>query len=89
MKGCGIMNNMFKFVPIDITDLIAITALSIGFVMSIWNNMLELAMSLATGFFGYIGGYTSGTSKTVERRPPQLNECDFPKITMNEETIKK
>jgi hypothetical protein len=44
---------------------------------------------LATGFFGYIGGYTSGTSKTVERRPPQLNESDFPKITLNEETTKK
>lgn len=88
--------NSLKILPVDLTDLISITALSIGFVMSIYNNMLELSMSLATGFFGYIGGYTSGSNKTIERKTTNpdvlktvLDDDTSPKITVNEESTKK
>jgi hypothetical protein len=87
--------NSLKVLPVDITDLIAITALSIGFVMSIWNNMMELSMSLATGFFGYIGGYTSGSNKTIERKPHDMTKFTLDEdispevITNNEESSKK
>ena len=78
------MNNPFKFVPIDLTDLIAITALSIGFVMSINAGMNELSMSLATGFFGYIGGYTSGSSKSTEKKqPPQISQEPYADVIVN------
>lgn len=58
---------MFKFHPVDLTDLIAITALSIGFILAILGTMNELSMSPATGFFGYIGGVATGTSKTTKQ----------------------
>ena len=58
---------MFKFTPIDMTDLIAILALGIGFILSILYNMNELAMSIATGFFGYIGGVVNGNAKAQEK----------------------
>jgi hypothetical protein len=54
---------MFKFNQIDLTDLIAIIALSAGFVLSIIYGMNELSMSIATGFFGYIGGVYTGSQK--------------------------
>jgi len=81
------MNNPFKFVPIDLTDLIAIGALSIGFVMSIHAGMNELSMSMATGFFGYIGGYTSGTSKSTEKKqPPQISQEPYADVIVNTAT---
>jgi hypothetical protein len=87
--------NWFKVLPVDLTDLIAISALSIGFVMSINHGMMELSMSLATGFFGYIGGYTSGSNKTIERKHTDttkftLDEDISPEIITNkEESTKK
>lgn len=66
-----------KFNTVDLTDLVAISALSIGFILSIAFNMNELAMSIATGFFGYVGGVASGTSKSNDKRastPPPPTE---------------
>jgi hypothetical protein len=87
------MNNPFKFIPIDLTDMIAILALSIGFIMSINAGMNELSMSLATGFFGYVGGYTSGTSKSTEKKGSHQNFETGPSEdivnTMSENSSKK
>lgn len=41
---------------INITDTIVVLALSVTLVMSIFYGLNELAMSIASGLLGYIGG---------------------------------
>ena len=48
-----------QFNKVDITDTIVVIALAIGFIMSILYQMNELSMSVASGFFGYVGGTAS------------------------------
>ena len=52
-----------EFNKIDITDTLAVLCLGIGFIISVLFGSTELAGSIATGFFGYIGGIASGSSK--------------------------
>lgn len=52
---------------IDITDLIVVIALSIALLLAIRSTMMELAMSIASGLLGYIGG-TVKSSSVVSRK---------------------
>lgn len=80
---------MFKFTPIDMTDLVAILALGIGFILSILYNMNELAMSIATGFFGYIGGVVNGNAKAQEKmKTTEDNSSPTPPPTVQPPTEK-
>ena len=54
---------MIKFNTIDITDTLAVLCLGIGFIISVNSGMDKLAASIATGFFGYIGGVASANNK--------------------------
>ena len=65
---------------VDLTDLIA---LSIGFILNSIDTMNELSMSLTTGFFEYIGGVATGTSKSTRQlknsETDTKEEADFTK----------
>ena len=47
---------MIQFEKVSLTDLIVIISLSLGFILAIFYGERELAMSLASGLFGYVGG---------------------------------
>lgn len=47
---------MIEFDKVDLTDLILIIAIAIGFIMAVYMGEKELAMSITSGVFGYIGG---------------------------------
>lgn len=64
---------MFQFNKIDVTDTIAIIALSIALIMAIVYGMNELSMSLATGFFGYIGGVATTSTKKEREKDEKIN----------------
>ena len=53
---------------INVTDLLVVVALSAALILSIFNNLNELGMSIASGLLGYIGGAGKHTySKKGER----------------------
>ena len=56
---------MIQFEKVVLTDLIVIVSLSLGFIASAVDCERELAMSLATGLLGYVGGNVTknGTHK--------------------------
>ena len=64
--GVDLMNKL-KFNTVDIQDTIVIVALSVGFILAILFHMDELSMSIASGFFGYVGGTASGLMKDREK----------------------
>lgn len=41
---------------INVTDLLVVVALSAALILSIFHNLNELGMSIASGLLGYIGG---------------------------------
>lgn len=49
---------------INIADLMVITGLVISLVMAILFNLNELAMSIASGLLGYIGGAKTAVHKS-------------------------
>ena len=53
---------------INVGDLIVILALSITLFASVWFQMNELSMSIASGLLGYIGGTTKhmGTNRNED-----------------------
>ena len=53
---------------IDITDLIVVVALSVGFIYSIYMKMMELAMSIGSGLLGYIGGVSKREEGNAVRK---------------------
>jgi flagellar biosynthesis component FlhA len=67
-----------EFNPVDITDTLVILSLGIGFILSIIFNMNELAMSIASGFFGYVGGVANSDKKKALEEKKQENKEETP-----------
>jgi hypothetical protein len=47
---------MIQWEKVSLTDVIVVVALSIALLLSIFYDQKELAMSIASGLLGYIGG---------------------------------
>ena len=47
---------MIQFEKVSLTDIIVVVALSVALLLAIFYNQKELAMSIASGLLGYIGG---------------------------------
>lgn len=60
------MLDKLSFNKIDIQDYTVILFLGIALIGAIWNSMMELAMSIASGLLGYIGGTATSSSKKTE-----------------------
>lgn len=54
---------MIQFEKVSLTDIIVVVALSVALLLAIFYNQKELAMSIASGLLGYIGGSVKGTAK--------------------------
>ena len=67
-----------EFNPIDITDTLVVISLGIGFILSIIFNMNELAMSIASGFFGYVGGIANSDKHKKEEQPTNVPKEETP-----------
>ena len=67
-----------EFNPIDITDTLVIISLGVGFILSIVFNMNELAMSIASGFFGYVGGVANSDKRKALEEKKQENKEETP-----------
>lgn len=48
--------DMPHFTDINIENILVLVALSVALVLSLWLGQDNLAMSIATGLLGYIGG---------------------------------
>ena len=53
---------MIQFEKVSLTDIIVVVALSVALVLAIFYDQKELAMSIASGLLGYIGGSVKGTA---------------------------
>ena len=60
------MMDKISFNKIDIQDYTVILFLGIALLGAILNSMMELAMSIASGLLGYIGGTATSSSKKTE-----------------------
>ena len=58
---------MIRFEKVSLTDLIVIIALSLGFVVAIFNGEKEIAGTLGGGLLGYARGAVRSTSKEGEK----------------------
>jgi hypothetical protein len=47
---------MIQFEKVSLTDVIVVVALSLALLLAIFYGQKELAMSIASGLLGYIGG---------------------------------
>ena len=47
---------MIQFEKVSLTDLIVVVALSLALLLAVFYGEKELAMSIASGLLGYIGG---------------------------------
>ena len=56
---------------INVADVIVVVALSAALIISIYGELNELSMSIATGLFGYIGG---AGKHTFEKKGEKSNE---------------
>ena len=54
---------MIQFEKVSLPDIIVVVALSVALLLAIFYNQKELAMSIASGLLGYIGGSVKGTAK--------------------------
>ena len=55
---------MIQFEKVSLTDIIVVVALSLSLLLAIFYSEKELAMSIASGLLGYIGGAVkNGMSK--------------------------
>lgn len=54
---------MFQFEKVDLENILVIIALSVSLVMAIFYGLDNLAMSIVTGLFGYIGGTVKSTAQ--------------------------
>ena len=54
---------MIQFEKVSLPDIIVVVALSVALLLAIFYNQKELAMSIASGLLGYIGGSVKGTPK--------------------------
>ena len=54
---------MIQFERVSLTDLIVIIALSLGFVVAIFNGEKEIAGTLGGGLLGYARGAAKSNSK--------------------------
>ena len=51
----------FRFADINLENILVLIALSVSLIMAIWMGQDNLAMSIATGLLGYIGGTVAST----------------------------
>lgn len=58
---------MIQFEKVSLTDLIVIIALSLGFVVAIFNGEKEIAGTLGGGLLGYARGTVKATQKEGEK----------------------
>ncbi|WP_418518861.1 hypothetical protein [Megasphaera sp.] len=56
------------FDKINIADCLVIIGLVAALILAIFYSMNELAMSIASGLLGYIGGTVKSASKGEEKR---------------------
>lgn len=55
---------MIQFEKVSLTDIIVVVALSLALLLAVYYDQKELAMSIASGLLGYIGGSVkNGMSK--------------------------
>lgn len=55
---------MIQFEKVSLTDIIVVVALSLALLLAVFYDQKELAMSIASGLLGYIGGSVkNGMSK--------------------------
>lgn len=58
---------MIQFEKVVLTDLIVIVSLSFGFMASVFYQEKELAGSLASGLFGYVGGRSVAKNNAAQK----------------------
>lgn len=80
------MIDKFSFNKIDIQDLIVIIALAGALFMSISYDMKELAMSIASGLLGYIGGTAASSTKKETTSTTTNNTNTTEKKAVNSST---
>ena len=54
---------MIQWEKVSLTDVIVVVALSLALILSIFYSQQELAMSIASGLLGYIGGSVKNMTK--------------------------
>lgn len=59
---------MPKFTDINIENVLVLIALSVALIMAIWMGQDNLAMSVATGLLGYIGGTVAKVTNNKEEK---------------------
>jgi hypothetical protein len=60
------MWDKFSFNKIDVQDYTVILFLGVALVLAIVSSMMELAMSIASGLLGYIGGTATSSMKKTD-----------------------